>query len=243
MSSIVHMQTGWWVQLCTCILHARLALRAVGFLYVLEIIIIKIIIKGQKDQHTKRVQGSHFAPQILTCKKKATQKGEYKMGSKRVPTSALQTQTCQKTYSGSNIVHPWWDRTSETSIWNNPCDDPLVHSHWSDELWRRWWWQNTGNSKQDPGCTIFWKKKNSFFFLGSNYLFVSIIINAHWARFTFENKAWTYSEQTLKSTVAECFYSIFSIALWYLWCKVQQTSPSSMTYRLIRAMGAQKSVF
>ena len=180
MSSILHMETGWWVQLCTCILHARLALRAVGFLYVLEIIIIKIIIKGQKDQHTKRVQGSHFAPQILTCKKKATQKGEYKMGSKRVPTSALQTQTCQKTYSGSNIVHPWWDRTSETSIWYNPCDDPIVHTHWSDELLRRWWLLIRINNYK---CTM--------------------------SSFTFENKAWTYSEQTLKNTVAECFFSIF----------------------------------
>ena len=207
MSSIVHMQTGWWVQLCTCILHARLALRAVGFLYVLEIIIIKIIIKGQKDQHTKRVQGSHFAPQILTCKKKATQKGEYKMGSKRVPTSALQTQTCQKTYSGSNIVHPWWDRTSETSIWYNPCDDPIVHTHWSDELLRRWWWQNTGNSKQDPGAQFFGKKKQFF-----SWEWLLIRINNYkctMSSFTFENKAWTYSEQTLKNTVAECFFSIF----------------------------------
>ena len=227
MSSIVHMQTGWWVQLCTCILHARLALRAVGFLYVLEIIIIKIIIKGQKDQHTKRVQGSHFAPQILTCKKKATQKGEYKMGSKRVPTSALQTQTCQKTYSGSNIVHPWWDRTSETSIWNNPCDDPIVHAHWSDDLKlathtnyqkvalsrRCWWWQNTGNSKH-----------------------IELVLHLETSLGHTPNELWRAPLQSVSLVY-------FSIALWYLWCKVQQTSPFSMTYRLIRAMGAQKSVF
>ena len=70
--------------------------------------------------------------QIQTCQKKATRTCNYTKkkrkqrrtqngGAREWPPQRFRHKLAKKTYFRSQIVHPWWPGSSETSIWNNPA--------------------------------------------------------------------------------------------------------------------------
>ena len=70
--------------------------------------------------------------QIQTCQKKATRTCNYTKkkrkqrrtqngGPREWPPQRFRHKLAKKTYFRSQIVHPWWPGSSETSIWSNPA--------------------------------------------------------------------------------------------------------------------------